>query len=83
MEDHGKALTEHAQWDSCFVDFLREAPEATGDEPEDAELDAPKVFEISVVFNWCQSLLFISYFYFIFIIYCSNIVQNLECQYDE
>ncbi|KAM9337116.1 dynein axonemal heavy chain 5 [Symphorus nematophorus] len=45
VEDHGKALTEHAQWDSCFVDFLREAPEATGDEPEDAELEAPKVYE--------------------------------------
>uniref|UniRef100_A0A671WTD6 Dynein, axonemal, heavy chain 5 n=1 Tax=Sparus aurata TaxID=8175 RepID=A0A671WTD6_SPAAU len=42
LEDHGKALTEHAQWDSCFVDFLREAPEATGDEPEDSELEAPK-----------------------------------------
>ncbi|XP_042366785.1 dynein axonemal heavy chain 5 [Plectropomus leopardus] len=44
-EDHGKALTEHAQWDSLFVDFLREAPEATGDEPEDSELEAPKVYE--------------------------------------
>lgn len=42
-EDHGRALTEHAQRDSCFVDFLREAPEATGDEPEDTELEAPKV----------------------------------------
>uniref|UniRef100_A0A8C4NN22 Dynein, axonemal, heavy chain 5 n=1 Tax=Dicentrarchus labrax TaxID=13489 RepID=A0A8C4NN22_DICLA len=45
VEDHGRALTEHAQWDSCFVDFLREAPEATGDEPEDTELEAPKMYE--------------------------------------
>ncbi|XP_076617159.1 dynein axonemal heavy chain 5 isoform X1 [Chaetodon auriga] len=45
VEDHGRALTEHAQWGCCFVDFLREAPEATGDEPEDAELEAPKVYE--------------------------------------
>ncbi|XP_056221074.1 dynein axonemal heavy chain 8 [Seriola aureovittata] len=45
VEDHGRALTEHAQWDSCFVDFLRDAPEATGDEPEDAELEAPKMYE--------------------------------------
>ncbi|XP_068603948.1 LOW QUALITY PROTEIN: dynein axonemal heavy chain 5 [Brachionichthys hirsutus] len=45
VEDHGKALTEHAQWDSCFVDFLRDTPEATGDEPEDADLEAPKVYE--------------------------------------
>ncbi|CAJ1081553.1 dynein axonemal heavy chain 5 isoform X1 [Xyrichtys novacula] len=45
VEDHGRSVTEHAQWDSCFVDFLREAPEATGEEPEDAELEAPKVYE--------------------------------------
>ncbi|XP_041817844.1 dynein heavy chain 5, axonemal [Chelmon rostratus] len=45
VEDHGRTLTEHAQWDCSFVDFLREAPEATGDEPEDAELEAPKVYE--------------------------------------
>ncbi|KAM4605979.1 LOW QUALITY PROTEIN: dynein axonemal heavy chain 5 [Polymixia lowei] len=44
-EDHGKALTEHAQWDSYFVDFLREAAEPTGEEPEDTELEAPKVYE--------------------------------------
>lgn len=43
VEDHGRALTEHAQWDGCFVDFLREAPEAAGDEPEDTEPEAPKV----------------------------------------
>ncbi|XP_062336343.1 LOW QUALITY PROTEIN: dynein axonemal heavy chain 5-like [Osmerus eperlanus] len=45
VEDHGSALTEHAQWDSYFVDFLRDAPEATGEEPDDADLEAPKVYE--------------------------------------
>ncbi|XP_060921113.1 dynein axonemal heavy chain 5 [Labrus mixtus] len=45
VEDHGRAVIEHAQWNSCFVDFMREAPEATGDEPEDVELEAPKVYE--------------------------------------
>ena len=39
-------MIEHAQWDSCFVDFLREAPEVTGDEPDDFDLDAPKVSNI-------------------------------------
>ena len=29
-----------------FVDFLREPPEPTGDEPEDADLEAPKVYEL-------------------------------------
>lgn len=41
--DHGAAVTEHALWSSSFVDFLREAPDATGEEAEDGELDAPKV----------------------------------------
>ena len=43
VEDHGIAVTEHVQWNSYFVDFLQEAPEATGEEGEDVELDAPKV----------------------------------------
>ena len=29
-----------------FVDFLRDAPEPTGDEPEDADMDAPKIYEL-------------------------------------
>lgn len=33
-----------------FVDFLREPPEPTGEEPEDADLEAPKVYE------WVPSL---------------------------
>lgn len=32
------------------MDFLREAPEATGDEPEDTELEAPKV---STLLSFC------------------------------
>lgn len=28
-----------------FVDFLQDAPEATGDEDDDADLDAPKIYE--------------------------------------
>ncbi|XP_054841808.1 dynein axonemal heavy chain 5 [Eublepharis macularius] len=31
--------------DAYFVDFLRDAPEATGEEPDDVELDMPKVYE--------------------------------------
>ena len=29
-----------------FVDFLREAPEPTGEEEDDADLEAPKIYEI-------------------------------------
>ncbi len=28
-----------------FVDFLRDAPEATGEEADDDELDDPKIYE--------------------------------------
>ena len=28
-----------------FVDFLREAPELTGEESEDADVEAPKIYE--------------------------------------
>ncbi|XP_048464583.1 dynein axonemal heavy chain 5 [Rhincodon typus] len=28
-----------------FVDFLRDAPESTGDEPEDIDVDMPKIYE--------------------------------------
>ncbi|KAM4704637.1 dynein axonemal heavy chain 5 [Rhinophrynus dorsalis] len=31
--------------DDYFVDFLRDAPEATGEEPEDADFDMPKIYE--------------------------------------
>ncbi|KAM9783262.1 dynein axonemal heavy chain 5-like [Neosynchiropus ocellatus] len=31
--------------DRYFVDFLRDAPEATGEEPEDTDFDMPKVYE--------------------------------------
>ncbi|TPP55936.1 Dynein axonemal heavy chain 5 [Fasciola gigantica] len=35
-----------ATWsDPYFVDFLRDGIEATGDEPEDTDLEAPKVYE--------------------------------------
>lgn len=29
-----------------FVDFMRDAPEPTGEESDDAELDAPKIYEM-------------------------------------
>uniref|UniRef100_A0A673Z4U5 Dynein heavy chain 5, axonemal-like n=1 Tax=Salmo trutta TaxID=8032 RepID=A0A673Z4U5_SALTR len=39
------AMIEHPQWEAYFVDFLKDAPETTGEEPEDMELEAPKVYE--------------------------------------
>uniref|UniRef100_A0A4W3JT40 Dynein heavy chain 5, axonemal-like n=1 Tax=Callorhinchus milii TaxID=7868 RepID=A0A4W3JT40_CALMI len=40
-----KVILANIQQESFFVDFLRDAPEATGDEPEDMELENPKVYE--------------------------------------
>ncbi|XP_039610081.1 dynein heavy chain 5, axonemal-like [Polypterus senegalus] len=44
-DDHGADLIDAAPKEAYFVDFLRDAPEATGDEPEDTELEAPKIYE--------------------------------------
>ncbi|KAI5624125.1 dynein heavy chain 5, axonemal, partial [Silurus asotus] len=45
MEDRGPGLLERKPWEEYFVDFLRDAPEITGDEPEDAEILVPKIYE--------------------------------------
>ncbi|XP_074645893.1 dynein axonemal heavy chain 5-like [Tubulanus polymorphus] len=44
-EECGTALAKEMAEDPYFVDFLRDAPEPTGDEPDDADMDAPKVYE--------------------------------------
>ncbi|CAH1269411.1 DNAH5 [Branchiostoma lanceolatum] len=44
-EDLGEEYAQHLNEDKYFVDFLRDAPEATGDEPEDFNFDMPKVYE--------------------------------------
>ncbi|KER25690.1 hypothetical protein T265_06922 [Opisthorchis viverrini] len=40
-----------------FVDFLRDAPEATGDEAEDVDLEAPKIYEAIESFQQLESRL--------------------------
>ncbi|XP_014347801.2 dynein axonemal heavy chain 5 [Latimeria chalumnae] len=46
-EELGEELKANVDFgvDTCFVDFLRDAPEATGEEPEDTDFDMPKVYE--------------------------------------
>ncbi|XP_017940484.1 dynein heavy chain 8, axonemal [Manacus vitellinus] len=58
MEEYVDAdLTEVLEAEPYFVDFLRDEPEATGEEPEDAELQAPKVYEEVPNFEFlCQKL---------------------------
>jgi hypothetical protein len=42
LEDDYEYYTEDVTY---WVDFLRDPPEATGDEPEDFSFDAPKIYE--------------------------------------
>ena len=41
----GEEHVEDVKVEPYFVDFLRDAPEPTGEEPEDADLEAPKIYE--------------------------------------
>ncbi|OXB57017.1 hypothetical protein ASZ78_015603 [Callipepla squamata] len=43
--EHDQNLFEDGSSELYFADFLRDAPEATGDEPDDTELKAPKIYE--------------------------------------
>lgn len=45
-ENLGDDMLEIMAPEPYFVDFLREAPEPTGEEPEDAVLEAPKIYEL-------------------------------------
>nr|XP_055066586.1 dynein axonemal heavy chain 5 [Misgurnus anguillicaudatus] len=59
----GKELGENEQMvvdlgvDSYFVDFLRDAPEATGEEPEETDFEMPKVYEPIKSFDSLQQRL--------------------------
>lgn len=47
------SLVAELHGDPYFVDFLREAPEPTGEENEDSNFDAPKIYEL-VNTSCCQ-----------------------------
>uniref|UniRef100_A0A8C5X2W6 Dynein axonemal heavy chain 5 n=1 Tax=Malurus cyaneus samueli TaxID=2593467 RepID=A0A8C5X2W6_9PASS len=44
-KEHGQNLFGDKSAELYFVDFLRDVPETAGDEPDDAELKAPKIYE--------------------------------------
>ncbi|KAM6355884.1 LOW QUALITY PROTEIN: dynein axonemal heavy chain 8 [Podargus strigoides] len=51
------SFTEILQGELYFVDFLREAPEPTGDEPEDFVFEPPKIYEEIPSFEFlCEKL---------------------------
>ena len=45
IEEIGEALASKIPEEPYFVDFLRDPPEATGEEGEGADLEAPKIYE--------------------------------------
>ncbi|KAJ7420669.1 dynein heavy chain 5, axonemal-like protein [Willisornis vidua] len=50
--EHGQNLFEDKSTELHFVDFLRDVPETTGDEPNETELKAPKIYEPIPSFNY-------------------------------
>ncbi|XP_039248303.2 dynein axonemal heavy chain 5-like isoform X1 [Styela clava] len=44
-DEFGEEYAAFVEPDHYFCDFLREPPEATGDEPEDFDFSAPKIYE--------------------------------------
>ncbi|XP_062848702.1 dynein axonemal heavy chain 5 [Trichomycterus rosablanca] len=50
LGEAGKAIVDSGM-DTYFVDFLRDAPEATGEEPEGTTFDMPKLYEPIVSFS--------------------------------
>lgn len=56
----GAGLESVLQNEPYFVDFLREMPEPTGEEPEDFVFEAPKMYE--EVFYFTCGILLSSYY---------------------
>ncbi|XP_063956179.1 dynein axonemal heavy chain 8-like [Lytechinus pictus] len=46
LDQLGKSYVDQLANEPYFVDFLREPPEPTGEEPDDANLEAPKITEL-------------------------------------
>ena len=44
-EEVGEEIAAQLTEEPYFVDFLRDPPEPTGDEPDDVEVEAPKIYE--------------------------------------
>ncbi|CAH1780130.1 unnamed protein product [Owenia fusiformis] len=57
LEEFGEELTATLDNTAFWVDFMRDAPEATGDEPDDADFDLPKVYEAIESFDQLEARL--------------------------
>lgn len=60
-----------------FVDFLREMPEPTGDEPEDSVFEVPKIYELVFIFTFKENFLRITHLTRNFSLYWSLAMESL------
>lgn len=54
-ENISPEVTSYILPEPYFVDFLREMPEPTGEEPEDSTFETPKVYELVFIFTFKES----------------------------
>ena len=56
-EDLGEELAQNTVEDDWFVSFLRDAPDVTGEEPDDHDFDAPSIYEPIASFEQLETRL--------------------------
>ena len=56
-EDIGEELAQHVKEDDWFVSFLRDAPDVTGEEPDDYDFNAPSIYEPIASFEQLETRL--------------------------
>ena len=71
----GEEYVDQLDAEPYFVDFMRDAPEPTGEEGDDADLDAPKVYEavrikvkyipVLLYVLFCVCMMHVRYFLFV------------------
>ena len=62
-EDFGEEMAKKVPEEPYFVDFLRDPPEATGDEGDDAEIEAPKIYEPVSLQKLVYYYVFLTFFF--------------------
>lgn len=60
-ENINSEVTAYIHPEPYFVDFLREMPEPTGDEPEDTLFEVPKIYELVFIFTLKENFLRITH----------------------
>lgn len=61
-QEVGDELVDQMPEEAYFVDFLRDAPELTGEEPEDFVIEEPKVYEMVCIDSLELSLVLFNFY---------------------